>query len=110
MVAKRLPPHDSGDVNITIKSLPDDLGAALRKAAQQSRRSLNGEIIHRSSASMVEDVRPTEFSPVVAESPGALADAWTALASRWKSDLSVEAEIAALYEARSPGRDVELTW
>jgi hypothetical protein len=46
----------------------------------------------------------------IAESPDAVADAWEGLAGRWKSDLSVEAEIAALYESRSAGRDVDVSW
>ena len=95
-------------MNITIKSIPEDVSAALKRAAVNSRRSLNGEIIHRLSMSLAENARVPQ--PVVAESPDAVADAWESLAGRWKSDLSVEAEIAALYDARSPGRDVDLSW
>lgn len=58
--------------------------------------------------SLAENARVPQ--PAVAESPDALADAWESLAGRWKSDLSVEAEIAALYESRSAGRDVDLSW
>lgn len=97
-------------MNITIKSIPEEMGTALKRAAAQSRRSLNGEIIHRLSASLTENARTPEVSSIVAESPDAVADAWVSLAERWKSDLSVEAEIAALYATRSAGRDVDLTW
>jgi plasmid stability protein len=95
-------------VNITVKAIPDDLGAALKRAAEHSHRSLNGEIIHRLSVSLAENARIPE--PAIAESPDAVADAWEALTGRWKSDLSVETEIAALYEGRSPGRDVDISW
>lgn len=90
-------------MNITIKSIPDDLGAALKREAERSHRSLNGEIIHRLSRSLVVE-------PAVPVSPDAVADAWQALAGRWKSDLSVEAEISELYEARSAGREADPTW
>jgi hypothetical protein len=95
-------------MNITLKAIPEEVGAALKRAAERSHRSLNGEIIHRLSISLAENVRVPE--PTIAESPDAVADAWEALAGRWKSDLSVEAEIAALYEGRSAGRDVDVTW
>jgi hypothetical protein len=95
-------------MNITIKSIPENVGEALKRAAANSRRSLNGEIIHRLSMSLAENARVPQSS--IAESPDAVADAWESLAGRWKSDLSVEAEIAALYESRSAGRDVDLSW
>jgi plasmid stability protein len=95
-------------MNITIKSIPEDVSAALKRAAANSRRSLNGEIIHRLSMSLAENARVPQ--PTVAESPDSVADAWESLAGRWKSDMSVEAEIAALYEGRSAGRDVDLSW
>jgi len=95
-------------MNITIKSIPENVGEALKRAAANSRRSLNGEIIHRLSMSLAENARVPQSS--IAESPDVVADAWESLAGRWKSDLSVEAEIAALYESRSAGRDVDLSW
>ena len=95
-------------MNITVKSIPEEVGAALKRAAERSRRSLNGEIIHRLSQSLAESARMPE--PAIAESPDAVADAWEALAGRWKSDLSVEAEIAALYGSRSAGRGLDVSW
>ena len=97
-------------MNITIKSLPDEMGAALKRAAEQSHRSLNGEILHRLRASMAQDARGSGFSPMLADSPDAVADAWAALAGKWKSDLSTEAEVASLYAARSAAREVDVTW
>lgn len=95
-------------MNLTIKSLPESLGAALKQSAAASHRSLNGEIIHRLRISF--GALETPPPSVVCDSPDKVADAWEALAGRWKSDLAVEAEIAALYQARSAGRDVDLTW
>jgi hypothetical protein len=97
-------------VNITIKSIPEELGAALKKLAEASNRSLNGEIIHRLSRSVISEKDMPAVSGKLYESPDEVADKWEALAGRWKSDMSVEAEIAALYETRSGGRDVDLSW
>ena len=91
-------------MNITIKSIPADVGAALKREAAQAHRSLNGEIIHRLTRSLTAESSPIPVTP------DAVADAWTALAGRWKSDRSVEAEISELYAARSAGRDADLTW
>lgn len=96
-------------MNLTIKGIPDEIGGVLKAAAERSRRSLNGEIIHRLIQSMNAG-GATETSSRVAETPDAVADSWAALAGRWQSDMSVEDEIASLYEARSAGRDVDLTW
>jgi hypothetical protein len=96
-------------MNLTIKGIPDEVGIFLKRAAERSQRSLNGEIIHRLIRSL-EEAGPPVGSSRLSETPDSVADAWTSLAGRWKSDLSVEAEIAALYEGRSGGRDVDLSW
>lgn len=93
---------------MTIKGIPEEIGAALREAAEKSNRSLNGEIINRLSRSFREET--PAVSSRLNETPDSVADAWEALAGRWKSDLGVEAEIASLYEVRSGGRDVDLSW
>lgn len=105
MVAKRFLATYCESVNLTIKSLPDELGAALKKAAATSHRSLNGEIIHR-----LENSFGVREGPVVRDSPDEVANAWAALAGLWNSDLSVDAEIASLYERRSASRDVDVSW
>ena len=96
-------------MNLTIKGIPDEVGALLKRAAERSQRSLNGEIIHRLMGSL-EEVKLPVVSARLEETPDSVADAWASLAGRWKSDFSVESEIAALYEARSPGRDTDLSW
>jgi hypothetical protein len=95
-------------VNLTIKGLPDDLGSALKRAAERSHRSLNGEIVHRLLHSFEQ--RKPGVSPRLAESPDEVANIWTKLAGEWQSDLSLEDELAALYASRSSGRDVDVSW
>jgi len=97
-------------MNVTVKGIPEELGAALKKLAEASNRSLNGEIIHRLSRSVISEREMPTASGRLYGSPDEVADKWEALAGRWKSDMSVEAEIAALYETRSGGRDVDLSW
>jgi len=95
-------------MNLTLKGLPDELGQALKRAAEQSHRSLNGEIVHRLSRSFEKPV--PEPITRLAESPDEVADAWKKLAGQWQSDLSLEDELAALYANRSTGRDVDVSW
>ena len=95
-------------MNLTVKGLPDDLGAALKRAAESSHRSLNGEIVHRLVHSF--DKPTPERVSRLAESPDDVADAWTKRAGKWQSDLSLEDELAALYASRSAGRDVDVSW
>lgn len=97
-------------MNITIKSIPDEVGAQLKEAAHRANRSLNREIIHRLNCSLHEGELAAKTSVGVADSPDQVADAWLALAGRWKSELSVEAEIESLYASRSSGRDQDLLW
>ena len=97
-------------MNVTTKGLPEEAGRALKELAAASSRSLNGEIIHRLTRSLAADEHASVSSSRLNDSPDAVADAWESLAGRWKSDLSVEAEIAALYETRSGGRDMDLSW
>lgn len=100
-------------MNLTLKSLPDELGEALKMAAKSSNRSMNREIIERLSRSFDADISNVDnlgTIPRVNESPDEVADAWSKLAGKWKSTLSIDEEIAALYETRSAGRDVDLSW
>ena len=96
-------------MNLTIKGLPEELGAALKLAAERANRSLNGEIIHRLGSSLRGDAGTVPLARLH-EDPDVVADAWEALGGKWKSVLGVEEEIAALYESRSGGRDLDLSW
>jgi plasmid stability protein len=95
---------------LTLKSLPESLIERLRSAAAMTHRSLNKEIIHRLERSFERAESRTASSAgawnenVVREQVAA----WEGLARSWESDLSLEAEIEALYAARTEGRKVEL--
>jgi plasmid stability protein len=91
---------------LTLKSIPESLIESLRVAATSAHRSLNKEIINRLERSFVNTPRhpdPDEWSSARVNEQ---ADAWENLDGRWESDLSLEAEIEAMYAARTPGRDV----
>lgn len=91
---------------ITLKGIPDELAAALKAKAAESRRSLNSEILHRLEKSLDLEMGSTSFK----EEAAIQADAWSRLSGAWISGASVEEEIDALYSARSEGRDWDLNW
>ena len=86
---------------LTIKNLPEPLLDHLRDAAAESHRSLNKEVIARLSASFKRSEEEWGADRVAEQ-----ADAWEHLEGSWESDISAEEEIAALYAARSAGREV----
>jgi plasmid stability protein len=49
--------------NLTIKSLPEELHEALRRAAERNHRSLNSEVIHRLESSVA--LRPIDEDKLV---------------------------------------------
>ncbi|MCH7225705.1 FitA-like ribbon-helix-helix domain-containing protein [Haloferula sp. A504] len=94
---------------ITLKNVPEDLVAGLKRRAAESHRSLSGEILFRLRKSLEGGDTGAKEGRLRDESTGQ-ADAWEKLAGSWVSDLSVEEEIEALYSARSAGRDADLSW
>ncbi|MEM6910886.1 MAG: Arc family DNA-binding protein [Verrucomicrobiota bacterium] len=94
---------------VTLKAVPEDLVEALKSAAVRNHRSLSGEILHRLHLSVSNSEGGVTASSVE-EKAGYQADAWEKLTGDWNTGLPVEEEIAALYEARSGGRDQDLTW
>lgn len=52
--------------NVTLKNIPDDLYAELKRQAEANRRSLNGEIIH-SLEQAVREPRPGYRRPTLEE-------------------------------------------
>jgi hypothetical protein len=89
--------------SLTLKNLSAKTLARLRMLARRERRSLN-----RQTISLIEDGlqrRPPQSGPRVAAAQVA---AWREVAGRWQSDLGVAQEIAAIYEARTGGRVVDL--
>ena len=89
---------------ITLKNVPEDLLARLRRLAFVERRSLNQQILHllESAQGADEDLRRLK-----AERERQVA-AWRRLSGRWESKESVEEEIAKIYASRTEGRKIEL--
>lgn len=97
--------------SLTLKSLPDTLLDSLRSAADSAHRSLNKEVIHRLERSFDKPMKATMKTTSNEWDKARVAeqvDAWKELSGSWESDLSLEAEIEALYAARTEGRKVEL--
>ena len=90
--------------SLTLKSIPDDLLRRLRAAAEEDRRSLNGQILHLLALSLEGGSRARR-APADVEAQVA---AWRRLAGRWESELDAKAEARALIRRRSSGRKVEL--
>jgi Antitoxin FitA-like, ribbon-helix-helix len=93
--------------SITIKKFPLQLLARLRETAAASRRSVTQEVLARLEASLADGYPPPSPSASHAEADRQ-AKEWSELAGKWKSNLSVQEEVAALYRRRSRGRKVEL--
>ena len=69
-------------------------------------RSMNKEIIRLLDIGLsAERTHPMEYRRRLAATQAA---AWSRLGGRWVSDLPVEDEVAAIYSARSGGREIEL--
>jgi plasmid stability protein len=93
--------------SITIKDLPENLLERLRRRAREDKRSMNREVIHlldlalaRETVQTAKEARSREVDRQV--------QVWRSLAGRWDSDLDTAEEIAGIYAARTPGRDVDL--
>ena len=92
--------------SITIKNIPDRLLARLRERAATEQRSMNKEIIRLLDIGLsTERAYPMEYRRSLAETQAA---AWSRLGGRWVADLPVDDEVAAIYSARSGGREIEL--
>jgi plasmid stability protein len=87
--------------SLTLKNIPDGLLQRLRAAAARDRRSMMQEalvLIEGGLAALESAEERTERQLA----------AWRSLAGSWRSDESFEDEVAAIYEARTSGRDVDL--
>lgn len=87
--------------SITVKDVPEELLLRLRAAAARERRSLNQEaLVLLEGGLCATDTAEERANRQVA--------AWRSLAGAWTNDISFEAEAAAIYTARTAGRDVAL--
>ena len=91
---------------VTLKSIPETLIESLRSAASSAHRSLNKEIINRLERSFMSPLKSPASEDWTASRINEQAAAWENLDGKWVSDLSLEAEIEAMYAARTAGRDV----
>jgi len=89
--------------SITIKNIPEHLLARVRERANAEHRSVNKEFIHLVEAALQGE----RASAVAREQAAEQVAAWSNLAGQWACD-DVAAETAAIYAARSEGRDVAL--
>ena len=88
--------------SLTIKGIPDELLHRLRERAARERRSLTQQVLVLLESGLSADHVPP------ADHVSEQVEAWRRLAGGWVSDESSEDEIREIYDARSPGRDVEL--
>ena len=89
--------------SITIKNIPEHLLARVRERANAEHRSLNKEFIQLVEAALQGE----QAGAVAREQAAQQVAAWSNLAGKWACD-DAAAETAAIYAARSEGRDVSL--
>jgi antitoxin FitA len=87
--------------SITLKDVPEELLARLRQAAARDRRSLNQEALILIEGGLAAQETAEERAE-------RQITAWRSLAGGWASNEAFEDEVAALYAARTAGRDVSL--
>jgi len=87
--------------SITLKDVPEELLVRLRSAAARERRSLNQEALVLIEGGLAARETTEERAHRQVE-------AWKALAGTWVSDRRFDDEVADLYAARTPGRNVDL--
>ncbi len=96
--------------SLTIRDLPAETMSALKARALRNHRSLNGEILHIfSTVSLFGDAFEFPFARPKTDSPAerqraAILD----LAGRWEDPRPLDATIADVESARTPGREVVL--
>jgi len=89
--------------SITLKNIPPELIGRLKRRARQRRRSLTQEVLWLLEEALDMPPPSTDTDRVTAQ-----VEAWRRLAGRWVSDQPVDAEVDAIYEARTDGREVDL--
>ena len=95
--------------SLTIRDLPDETILSLKSRAAHHHRSLNSEILHLfSTVALFGDSFEFPVQPGT-ESPGEKQrSAILELAGKWVDSRPLEATIADIEGARTPGREVSL--
>jgi hypothetical protein len=103
--------------SFTLKKVPEALMNQLRQRAQLNRRSLAKELLllletaleaseaRETTQRYHATVRTCDDRPLDRD---AQVEVWRDLCGQWQSDLDPEAEIEAIYAARTAGREVDL--
>lgn len=92
--------------SLTIKNVPQEVLDRLRAVAVRNRRSVNQQAIQ-----ILDDATraaPEDRAAAVRAEIEAQARVWRSLVGAWASDRPLEEEIAAIYAARTAGRQVDL--
>ena len=103
--------------NLTLKGVPEELVAQLKREAAAHRRSLNGEVVHRLEQSVLEQastptldeirryrVYPRDTIPAVKEPRGPDADEWLERVRALRVKINVNTTAAEIIAARDEGR------
>ena len=92
---------------ITVRNLPPDLLEQARALAEQDRRSLNQTLLLLIERGLNYSIANSLISkdPI---SVTAQVDLWKMLQGRWQDRRSTKNIIKEIYDARTPGREVEL--
>ncbi|HML95773.1 MAG TPA: hypothetical protein PKC29_10125 [Thermodesulfobacteriota bacterium] len=93
--------------NITIRNISQSVFDKLKLISRREKRSLNNEILRviELGLSKIETDTGTVSSPISKETQLAL---WRDLSGKWSDRRSAKTIIKEIYEARTPGREVEL--
>ncbi len=90
--------------SLTLKNIPAPLLESLRERAASDRRSLSQEALFLLEEAVKQPARDLTAEDRVR----AQVRAWSRLAGRWKSDVSVDEEIEQILGTRTQGRQVDL--
>ncbi|MCL4245126.1 MAG: hypothetical protein KJ002_08365, partial [Candidatus Dadabacteria bacterium] len=93
--------------NITIRNISQSVFDKLKLISRREKRSLNNEILRviELGLSKIEADTGAASSPISKETQLAI---WRDLSGKWSDRRSAKTIIREIYEARTPGREVEL--
>lgn len=93
--------------NITIRNISQSVFDKLKLISRREKRSLNNEILRviELGLSKIEADAGAASSPISKETQLAI---WRDLSGKWSDRRSAKTIIREIYEARTPGREVEL--
>ena len=92
--------------SLTIRNIPEELLAELRRLAESERRSLNSEIIVRLERAVAggDGERGAHLAAAIRDQ----LESWERLCGRWEDARPVDEAIRDLQRSRTTGRGVEL--